>query len=297
MLQLRDDFTSSKHLCPGTFDPGDILRIAGGIEVIHIPGYCAGQVALLWHPGRMLFAGDTRARTSRALVILSASISWEEGRASQREVASLSFDAAVFGHGEPSAAMRQRVLAKSEARNRLPDVGEAVWSQERTIKELLRHASQVARGFYFMVIRYRLSLIQKDSDHISTNQLANADLLQLAFCGASVEVSRAGPGAAPALVGRISAPYDPNGLRYGQHAGEPQAGFSFQTCGEQPKGVHGAPRQVRAALEWRFSERGDTAIGPDSAAGRLLIEISLLSEYCTGPSVRSPVGRRTKRRL
>jgi glyoxylase-like metal-dependent hydrolase (beta-lactamase superfamily II) len=28
---------------------GEILAIAGGIEVIHTPGHCAGQVALLWH--------------------------------------------------------------------------------------------------------------------------------------------------------------------------------------------------------------------------------------------------------
>jgi glyoxylase-like metal-dependent hydrolase (beta-lactamase superfamily II) len=26
--------------------------------IIHTPGHCAGQVALLWRPGRMLFAGD-----------------------------------------------------------------------------------------------------------------------------------------------------------------------------------------------------------------------------------------------
>ena len=27
---------------------GEILPIAGGIEIIHVPGHCAGQVALLW---------------------------------------------------------------------------------------------------------------------------------------------------------------------------------------------------------------------------------------------------------
>jgi glyoxylase-like metal-dependent hydrolase (beta-lactamase superfamily II) len=37
---------------------GDTLPIAGGIEIIHTPGHCAGQVALLRRPGRMLFAGD-----------------------------------------------------------------------------------------------------------------------------------------------------------------------------------------------------------------------------------------------
>ena len=38
--------------------PGEILSIAGGFDVIHTPGHCAGQVALLWRQGRMLFAGD-----------------------------------------------------------------------------------------------------------------------------------------------------------------------------------------------------------------------------------------------
>ena len=38
--------------------PGETLPVAGGFEVIHVPGHCAGQVALLWRPGRMLFAAD-----------------------------------------------------------------------------------------------------------------------------------------------------------------------------------------------------------------------------------------------
>ena len=79
---------------------GDILPIAGGIEVIHTPGHCAGQVALLWHPGRMLFAGDVGTN----LIGLGDPVgfeSLEEGRASQRKLASLSFDAAGFGHGGP----------------------------------------------------------------------------------------------------------------------------------------------------------------------------------------------------
>ncbi len=51
-----------KRLEPVAIDqpliPGEILPIAGGFDVIHTPGHCAGQVALLWRPGRMLFAGD-----------------------------------------------------------------------------------------------------------------------------------------------------------------------------------------------------------------------------------------------
>jgi glyoxylase-like metal-dependent hydrolase (beta-lactamase superfamily II) len=81
---------------------GEILPIAGGIEVIHTPGHCAGHVALLWHPGRMLFAGDV-CMNIRGLGDPLGFESLEEGRASQRKLASLSFDAAGFGHGVPIA--------------------------------------------------------------------------------------------------------------------------------------------------------------------------------------------------
>jgi glyoxylase-like metal-dependent hydrolase (beta-lactamase superfamily II) len=89
---------------------GEILPIAGGIEVIHVPGHCAGQVALLWRPGRMLFAGDVCTN----IMGLGDPVGFEnleEGRRSQRKLASLSsasasasaFDAAGFGHGKPIA--------------------------------------------------------------------------------------------------------------------------------------------------------------------------------------------------
>ncbi len=79
---------------------GEILPIAGGIEVIHTPGHCAGQVALLWRPGRMLLTGDVCMN----IMGLGDPVGFEnleEGRASQRKLASLSFDAAGFGHGAP----------------------------------------------------------------------------------------------------------------------------------------------------------------------------------------------------
>ena len=81
---------------------GEILPIAGGIEVIHTPGHCAGQVALLWRPGRMVFAGDV-CMNIMGLGDPVGFESLEEGRASQRKVAGLSFEAAGFGHGEPIA--------------------------------------------------------------------------------------------------------------------------------------------------------------------------------------------------
>ena len=81
---------------------GEVLPIAGGIEVIHVPGHCAGQVALLWLPGRMLFVGDVCMN----VMGLGDPIGFEnlsEGRSRQRKLASFSFDAAGFGHGKPIA--------------------------------------------------------------------------------------------------------------------------------------------------------------------------------------------------
>jgi glyoxylase-like metal-dependent hydrolase (beta-lactamase superfamily II) len=99
-------FDPKKRLEPVAIDQplidGDIMPIAGGIEVIHTPGHCAGQVALLWRPGRILFAGDVATN----LMGLGDPIGFEnlqEGRASQRRLAALSFDAAGFGHGKPIA--------------------------------------------------------------------------------------------------------------------------------------------------------------------------------------------------
>jgi glyoxylase-like metal-dependent hydrolase (beta-lactamase superfamily II) len=78
--------------------PGEILPIAGGFEVIHTPGHCAGQVALLWRPERMLFAGDV-CMNVMGLGDPGGFENLNDGRASQRKLASLSFDAAGFGHG------------------------------------------------------------------------------------------------------------------------------------------------------------------------------------------------------
>jgi glyoxylase-like metal-dependent hydrolase (beta-lactamase superfamily II) len=99
-------FDPDERLDPVAIDrpltDGEILPIAGGIEVIHTPGHCAGQVALLWRPGRMLFAGDVCMN----LVGFGDPVGFEslnDGRASQRKLAGLSFDAAGFGHGAPIA--------------------------------------------------------------------------------------------------------------------------------------------------------------------------------------------------
>ena len=105
-LMCRLFYNHNERVAPVAIDQplidGDIVPIAGGIDVIHIPGHCAGQVALLWRPGRMLFAGDVGMN----LMGIGDPVGFEslqDGRASQRKLASLSFDGAGFGHGAPIA--------------------------------------------------------------------------------------------------------------------------------------------------------------------------------------------------
>jgi glyoxylase-like metal-dependent hydrolase (beta-lactamase superfamily II) len=99
-------FHPNERVEPVTIDEpltdGELLPVAGGIEVIHSPGHCAGQVALLWRPGRMLFAGDV-ASNIMGLGDPLGFENLEDGRASQHKLARLSFESAGFGHGQPIA--------------------------------------------------------------------------------------------------------------------------------------------------------------------------------------------------
>ena len=79
---------------------GDRLPVAGGLRAIHVPGHCAGQVALLWEGRGVLFAGDVCSN----VMGLGPPIGYEdraEGERSQRKLAALDFGAACFGHGKP----------------------------------------------------------------------------------------------------------------------------------------------------------------------------------------------------
>jgi glyoxylase-like metal-dependent hydrolase (beta-lactamase superfamily II) len=81
-----------------TIADGEVLPIAGGLHVIHTPGHCAGQVALLWQDQRLLIAGDVGMN----ILGLGDPVGFEdmdEGHRSQRKLAGLDFEAAAFGHG------------------------------------------------------------------------------------------------------------------------------------------------------------------------------------------------------
>ncbi len=78
---------------------GEVMEDLDGLQVVHTPGHCAGQVAYLWpHEGGVLFVGDAAANT----LGLRLSISYEDLALAKRVLAKLSkltFSVALFGHG------------------------------------------------------------------------------------------------------------------------------------------------------------------------------------------------------
>ena len=80
---------------------GDTIEVAGGLRVIHAPGHSAGQIALRWPKhGGVLIAGDAAGN----MFGLGHPTFYEDesaGHATARRLASLEYDAAVFGHGAP----------------------------------------------------------------------------------------------------------------------------------------------------------------------------------------------------
>jgi glyoxylase-like metal-dependent hydrolase (beta-lactamase superfamily II) len=90
---------------------GDTLPIAGGLEVIHTPGHCAGQVALLWQGTRLLIGADVGSN----MLGLSDPLGFEDealGHRSQAKLAKRTFDAAAFGHGSVIKAKASDVVRR-----------------------------------------------------------------------------------------------------------------------------------------------------------------------------------------
>jgi glyoxylase-like metal-dependent hydrolase (beta-lactamase superfamily II) len=79
---------------------GDELAIAGGIQAIHVPGHCAGQLAFLWKEyNGVLFAADTASN----MMGLGWGLGYEDLEESKRsllKISALDFDIACFAHGK-----------------------------------------------------------------------------------------------------------------------------------------------------------------------------------------------------
>ncbi len=76
----------------------DVLPIAGGIQVIHTPGHCAGHISLLVKSEGVLIAGDICSNIFGP-DYCPVYEDRELGRKSILKAAGFSFDKAVFGHG------------------------------------------------------------------------------------------------------------------------------------------------------------------------------------------------------
>jgi glyoxylase-like metal-dependent hydrolase (beta-lactamase superfamily II) len=75
-------------------------HLPGNLTAIHVPGHCAGQLALLWpQGGGVLFVADACSN----MMGLGWSLGYEdfdEGKRSLRRLSALSFNVACFGHGK-----------------------------------------------------------------------------------------------------------------------------------------------------------------------------------------------------
>lgn len=94
---------------------GEVLPLAGGIEVIHTPGHSAGHVCLLLVQENMLVAGDICSH----VMGLSYSTLNEDITLAQQSIlraAAYSFDQAVFGHGDPLTGQANQQLNDKFAR-------------------------------------------------------------------------------------------------------------------------------------------------------------------------------------
>ena len=111
-LFWRQDARVEPFRIDRTFVDGDVLPVAGGLQVVHLPGHCAGQVALLWQGKRLLIAGDVCMN----IFGITDPLGFEnraEGLRSQRKLAELTFDAACFGHGAPITAGAEAGLRRA----------------------------------------------------------------------------------------------------------------------------------------------------------------------------------------
>jgi glyoxylase-like metal-dependent hydrolase (beta-lactamase superfamily II) len=92
--------------------------LPGGLRAIHVPGHCAGQIALLWpEHGGVLIAADAAANVF-GLALSPLYEDLDEGRRSLRKLAGLDFEVACFGHGKAilsGASARFRGMAASRA--------------------------------------------------------------------------------------------------------------------------------------------------------------------------------------
>jgi glyoxylase-like metal-dependent hydrolase (beta-lactamase superfamily II) len=80
---------------------GDVLPIAGGLEVVHTPGHTPGSISLYGRARSVLFAGDALANNFGLQLLPFSAHDPEEAKRSVRKLAALDYEIALPGHGSP----------------------------------------------------------------------------------------------------------------------------------------------------------------------------------------------------
>jgi glyoxylase-like metal-dependent hydrolase (beta-lactamase superfamily II) len=113
----RGRFFASMTPVPEAASPlvdGDVLPVAGGLEVIHTPGHTPGSICLYARRDRLLFVGDVLQRRRSGEVIFASSLYSDDvatSRASVKRLAALDVDMIVFSHYPPVREAGSAILA------------------------------------------------------------------------------------------------------------------------------------------------------------------------------------------
>jgi glyoxylase-like metal-dependent hydrolase (beta-lactamase superfamily II) len=98
---------------------GDVLDFGEGAQAVAAPGHTPGSVAIYLPGSRVLFTGDTVARTHDGQIILGVfNADPAQAAGSFRRLAALDTEIACFGHGEPLT--RGAAASLRAAAGRLP---------------------------------------------------------------------------------------------------------------------------------------------------------------------------------
>jgi glyoxylase-like metal-dependent hydrolase (beta-lactamase superfamily II) len=74
-----------------------------GLQIIHTPGHTPGHICVLDPVGSLLVAGDALVNQNNQLAVSPAQYTWDMDKAAEsvKKLAGLTFEKAVFGHGDP----------------------------------------------------------------------------------------------------------------------------------------------------------------------------------------------------
>lgn len=112
----RGRFFASMTPTPEAASPladGDVLPVAGGLEVVHTPGHTPGSICLYARRDRLLFVGDVLQRRRSGEVIFASALYSDDvaaARESVKRLAALDVKMIVFSHYPPVRERASEIL-------------------------------------------------------------------------------------------------------------------------------------------------------------------------------------------